>query len=75
LVATIAQAVGLFAVTNIDDIIVLSLFFAPAAGRPGTMRAIAVGQYPGFALILAATLRVVWGAGAFLPPARPLISA
>lgn len=66
--ATIAQAVGLFAVTNIDDIIVLSLFFARGAGRPGTTRAIAVGQYLGFALILAATLLVVWGAGAFLPP-------
>lgn len=34
----------------------------------GPPRAIAVGQYLGFALILAATLLVVWGAGAFLPP-------
>ena len=34
--AFILQAVGLFIVTNIDDIIVLALFFARGAGRPGT---------------------------------------
>ena len=30
------QAIGLFAATNIDDIIVLSLFFARGAGQRGT---------------------------------------
>ena len=30
------QAIGLFLVTNIDDIIVLSLFFARGAGQRGT---------------------------------------
>lgn len=68
MLATIAQAVGLFAVTNIDDIIVLALFFARGAGRRGTTRAIAIGQYIGFALILLTTLLIVWGADAFLPP-------
>lgn len=29
----IGQAAGLFAVTNIDDILILALFFAQGAGR------------------------------------------
>ena len=35
-VTALLQAIGLFVATNIDDIIVLSLFFARGAGRPGT---------------------------------------
>src|SRR3546814_3094015 len=42
------QAIGLFLVTNIDDIIVLSLFFARGAGQRGTTTRINVGQYLGF---------------------------
>jgi cadmium resistance protein CadD (predicted permease) len=37
-VGVIAEAAGLFAVTNLDDIVILSLFFARAPGsaaRPG----------------------------------------
>ncbi len=41
----IAQAAGLFAVTNIDDILVLALFFAQGAGQRGITRTIAIGQY------------------------------
>ncbi|EFQ82352.1 cadmium resistance transporter [Aeromicrobium marinum DSM 15272] len=62
-----AQAIGLFIATNIDDIIVLSLFFARGAGRPGTTLRILAGQYVGFAGILAAAVLVSLGAGAFLP--------
>jgi len=62
-----AQAVGLFIATNIDDIIVLSLFFARGAGRSGTTARILAGQYLGFAGILAAAVLVSLGAGAFLP--------
>lgn len=40
--------------TNIDDIVVLSLFFARGAGRKGTAPAILAGQYLGFLGILAA---------------------
>ncbi|WP_407643737.1 cadmium resistance transporter [Cutibacterium porci] len=65
--AVIAKAVGLFAVTNIDDIIVLSLFFARGAKRPGTTRNITLGQYLGFGAILATALLTAWGAGALLP--------
>ena len=41
--------------TNIDDIVVLSLFFARGAGRKGTTPAILVGQYVGFLGLLAAS--------------------
>ena len=65
---SIVQAIGLFLATNIDDIIVLSLFFARGAGQRGTTVRILVGQYLGFAGILAAAVLVTLGAGAFLPP-------
>ena len=50
------QAIGLFLVTNIDDIIVLSLFFGRGAGQRGTTVRILVGQYLGFAGILGAAV-------------------
>lgn len=62
------QAIGLFIATNIDDIIVLSLFFARGAGQRGTTARILVGQYLGFIGILGAAVLVSLGAGAFLPP-------
>ena len=61
---SILQAVGLFLVTNIDDIIVLSLFFARGAGQRGTTTRILLGQYLGFAGILGAAVLVALGAGA-----------
>lgn len=61
------QAVGLFLVTNIDDIIVLSLFFARGSGQRGTTTKIVVGQYLGFGGILLASVAVTFGAGLFLP--------
>ena len=61
------QAVGLFLVTNIDDIIVLSLFFAQGAGAAGTTAKIIAGQYIGFGAILVASVLVALGANAFLP--------
>ena len=65
---SILQAIGLFLVTNIDDIIVLSLFFARGAGQRGATRRILIGQYLGFAGILGAAVLVALGAGIFLPP-------
>ena len=62
------QAIGLFLVTNIDDLIVLSLFFGRGAGQRGTTVRILVGQYLGIAGILGAAVLVSLGAGAFLPP-------
>ena len=69
ILTTVLQAIGLFAATNIDDIIVLSLFFARGAGQRGTTARILAGQYLGFAGILAAAILVTIGAGAFLPSA------
>ena len=64
--AVVAQAAGLFAVTNIDDIVVLALFFAQAAGQRGGTFRIVAGQYLGFAGILVAALAAAFGAS-FLP--------
>jgi len=61
-----AQAVGLFAVTNFDDIVILSLFFAQGAGQPGSARKVVAGQYLAFTVILAVTVAVTFGAS-FLP--------
>ena len=54
-VTLIGQAVGLFAVTNIDDIVILALFFGQAIGRKSVLRVV-LGQYLGFAAILAASI-------------------
>ncbi|MER6248963.1 cadmium resistance transporter [Streptomyces griseorubiginosus] len=62
----VGQAAGLFAVTNIDDILILSLFFAQGAGRHGSVRRIVIGQYLGFAAILAVAIAAAFGA-TFLP--------
>ena len=65
----IGQAAGLFAVTNIDDILILALFFAQGAGHRHTTRNIAAGQYLGFAGILAVAVAAAFGA-TFLPDER-----
>ncbi|MGI5240426.1 cadmium resistance transporter [Dactylosporangium sp. CA-139066] len=62
----VGQAVGLFAVTNIDDVVVLALFFAQGAGRRHAARNITVGQYVGFAAIVAVAVTAAFGA-TFLP--------
>ncbi|MFI5985244.1 cadmium resistance transporter [Streptomyces sp. NPDC051555] len=62
----IGQAAGLFAVTNIDDILILALFFAQGADHPGSVRRIVLGQYLGFAAILAVAVAAAFGA-TFLP--------
>ncbi|MEU6366486.1 cadmium resistance transporter [Streptomyces sp. NPDC046931] len=62
----IGQAAGLFAVTNIDDILILALFFAQGAGHHGSTRRIVLGQYLGFAGILAVAVSAAFGA-TFLP--------
>ncbi|MER5343954.1 cadmium resistance transporter [Streptomyces mirabilis] len=64
----IGQAAGLFAVTNIDDILILALFFAQGAGRCGSTRRIVLGQYLGFVAILAVAVAAAFGA-TFLPEA------
>lgn len=63
--ALVGQAVGMFAATNVDDIVVLTLFFSQAPRRAASLRILG-GQYLGFCGILAAS--VVGAAGAGLLP-------
>ncbi|MGY1503520.1 cadmium resistance transporter [Streptomyces sp. QTS52] len=64
----IGQATGLFAVTNIDDILILALFFAQGAGHGGSSHRIVLGQYLGFTAILTVAVATAFGA-TFLPEA------
>jgi cadmium resistance protein CadD (predicted permease) len=59
----VGQAVGMFAVTNVDDIVILALFFGQAAGRRDAAARVVIGQYLGFAAILAASIVGALGAG------------
>lgn len=61
----VGQAAGMFAVTNIDDILILALFFGRARDRSAAVRVV-VGQYLGFGAILA--LAVIGALGASLLP-------
>ena len=71
-IALIGQAIGLFAVTNIDDIVILALFFGQAIGRNSILR-IVVGQYVGFSAILAASILGTLGAGLLPETAIPYL--
>ncbi|MFB9629614.1 cadmium resistance transporter [Nonomuraea helvata] len=69
----IGQAAGLFAATNIDDILLLALFFAQGAGRRGAAARVVAGQYLGFLGILAVATAAAFGA-TFLPaPVLPYL--
>lgn len=72
----VAEAAGLFAVTNVDDIVILSLFFGRSAGyhgagqqwagQHGAARRIVAGQYLGFTALLVVAVAAAYGA-TFLP--------
>lgn len=66
MIATIAAAIGLFAATNIDDIVVLAVLFL--ASSPGRIRGwqIVVGQYLGFIALV--VLSVVAALGLTIVP-------
>ncbi|MGW4297371.1 cadmium resistance transporter [Micromonospora chersina] len=67
LLATAAAAAGVFAATNIDDIVVLTVFFvaARATGRPRPWQIVA-GQYAGIGALVA--VAVVVAAGLLVVP-------
>lgn len=69
----VGQAVGMFAVTNIDDIVILALFFGQAAGHPGGAVRVVAGQYLGFGAILAAAIIGALGAGLLPEAAVPYL--
>jgi cadmium resistance protein CadD (predicted permease) len=62
----VGEAAALFAVTNVDDIVVLSLYFGRGAGQDRAASRITAGQYLGFTAILALTVAAAYGA-TFLP--------
>ncbi|WP_028821904.1 cadmium resistance transporter [Propionimicrobium lymphophilum] len=64
---TLLQAVVLFATTNIDHLVILSMWFARGHGRPGTTRRILAGQYLGFGAIIILTLALAAGINLVLP--------
>ncbi|MFI9384143.1 cadmium resistance transporter [Kutzneria sp. NPDC052558] len=55
----LGSAIGTFAITNIDDLLVLAVFF----GRVGRWAPVALGQYLGFAGILAVSVLGALGVG------------
>jgi len=62
-VEQVSQAAGMFAVTNIDDLVLLALFFARAQGRRAAVWRVVAGQYLGFTAILVASVVGALGAG------------
>ena len=60
----LGQAVGMFAATNVDDLLLLALYF----GRGGPGWRVVAGQYAGFAAILGVSVLGALGAG-LLPEA------
>jgi cadmium resistance protein CadD (predicted permease) len=65
----------MFAVTNIDDLLVLAVFSGQAAGRKAAVWKIVAGQYAGFAAILAASVLGALGAGLLPESAVPYLGA
>jgi cadmium resistance protein CadD (predicted permease) len=63
----VLQATGMFAVTNVDDLVLLSLYFGRAAGDRRAVGRVVAGQYLGFGAILLVSL--VAGTGVALLPA------
>jgi cadmium resistance protein CadD (predicted permease) len=61
-VGLIGRAAAMFAVTNVDDLVLLAVFFGRAAGRRGEGKVVA-GQFLGFAAILAVSVAGALGAG------------
>jgi cadmium resistance protein CadD (predicted permease) len=63
--STVAAAVGLFAGTNIDDLVVLTLVFLSARShsRPGPWQIVA-GQYAGIGALVAISAAAAWGLAA-----------
>jgi cadmium resistance protein CadD (predicted permease) len=61
MVDVLGQAVVMFAVTNIDDIVLLALYFGQARGDKTVDRSIVLGQYLGFGAILAISVLAAFG--------------
>ena len=69
----VGQAVGMFAVTNIDDVLLLALFFGQASKDRAAELRVAIGQYVGFGAILTASVLGALGAGLLPESAIPYL--
>jgi len=65
--ATITQAIATFAVTNIDDLVVLAVFFGQTRGHRRAATRVIAGQYLGFAAILLVSISTALLGAALLP--------
>jgi cadmium resistance protein CadD (predicted permease) len=63
----VLQAAGMFAVTNVDDLVLLALFFA----RARSVWPVVLGQYLGFAAILVVAVLGALGANLLPEAVRP----
>jgi cadmium resistance protein CadD (predicted permease) len=68
-IAQVGRAVGMFAVTNVDDLVLLALYLA----RAGAVWRVVAGQYLGFLAILVASVVGALGAGLLPPAAVPYL--
>ena len=64
----VVSAAGAFAVTNVDELVLLALFFGQAGSRRDRVIAVVVGQYLGLGIILGVS--VLGAAGAGLLPGK-----
>jgi cadmium resistance protein CadD (predicted permease) len=66
----LGKAAGVFALTNIDDMVVLAVFFGQARGPAAAVRVV-LGQYLGFGAILVVSVCGALGARLLPPSALP----
>ena len=71
--AVVGQAVGVFVVTNVDDVLILALLFGRAGSDRRAVTGVVAGQYAGFAVILAASVAGALGAGLLPDSAIPYL--
>lgn len=69
----LGQAAGMFAVTNIDDLLLLAVYFGQNAGHRAAAWRVVIGQYTGFLAILAASVLGALGAGLLPDAAVPYL--
>jgi cadmium resistance protein CadD (predicted permease) len=69
----LGQAAGMFTVTNIDDMLVLAVFFGQAGGARAAAVRVVIGQYLGFGAILVASVLGALGAGLLPESAIPYL--
>jgi cadmium resistance protein CadD (predicted permease) len=58
----LGRAIAIFAVTNVDDLLILALFFSRTTNGAGVTRVV-IGQYLGFTAILVFSIIGALGAG------------